>query len=268
MKGRLLLSGALLCALVLAAPVGAQSEMPTELWSEYPLKQKVERMETGAALGAPDAGTAIGPFLPPDPNEAAAPAESTRWSLWLALLGLAAVAVVFAARTVTPAAAAGLRHVGGVARGSRARTRTRSRIEVAKRPSRSHAPVARRQYAPFDPAADPDAVGVGEPRRYVMRRSGLLRSRFVVVADQPGGQVETVARSGAFRSVGSTESRERAAGDAWNALVDELLAAGWEPEPTRSDYYVLLHRVEEDTPSVLPTIEAYTLTSEDRPDRP
>ena len=52
--------GATSVALVLAATASAQAEKPpTELWSEYPLVQEVERS------GSPS----IGPFLPPvDPG--------------------------------------------------------------------------------------------------------------------------------------------------------------------------------------------------------
>jgi hypothetical protein len=97
-----------------------------------------------------------------------------------------------------------------------------------------------------------------------VRRSGLLRSRFVVVADEPGGSVERVGRSRSFWSVGR---RERGAVEAWSDLVDELRDAGWQPYSPRSVYYTLLRRVDDGTSSLPPTIEAYTLTADDRDGR-
>ena len=84
------LSAVLFCVLVLATPAGAQSEMPTELWSGVPARadRGADRDRT-AAESLPS--ERIGPFLPPDPEVAPAPTESTQWSLWLALLGLAAL---------------------------------------------------------------------------------------------------------------------------------------------------------------------------------
>jgi hypothetical protein len=253
---------ALMWILVVAAPAGAQSEMPTELWSEYPLVQTVER---------PEAGTAVGPFLPPDPEAAPATGESTWWSLWLALLALSAIGMVYAVRAISPVAISGMRRVGGRARARHvgAPARPRKPRQRPERSGRPRAPVTRRQYAPrpLVPVAEPTVEPEVEPRRYVMRRTGLLRSRFVVVADRPGSEVEPVGRSRSFWSVGSAGRLERGAGEAWSRLVDELRSGGWEPEAARSDYYVLLRPVEDAPASVPETIEAYTLTSED-PDGP
>lgn len=93
-----------------------------------------------------------------------------------------------------------------------------------------------------------------------MRRTGLLRSRFVVVDDEPGGGVRRVARSKAFWSVGR---HERGGAEVWSDLVDELRDAGWEPESPRSEYYTLLHRVDEGTSALPPTIEPYSLAADD-----
>jgi hypothetical protein len=274
------LSAVLLCVLVLATHAGAQSEMPTELWQEYPLVQTVERTETGTAaesLLPPD----VGPFLPPDPEVAVAPTESTQWSWWLALLGLAAVATVMAARVMVPVAASGARHAGAGLRRLPARARPRRRlrptagkpkpVQLREQPRRPLAPVERLQYAPLPAAAvgEPDAES--DARRSVVRRSGFLRSRFVVVADEPDG-LRPLVRSRSFWSVGSIERRERAADHAWRALLRDLRAAGWEPDYWDPDspgsaYYVLLRRADEGPSGILPTIEAYSLTSEDRADR-
>ena len=259
------------CVLVLAAPALAQSEMPTELWYEYPLVQTVERTETGTALGPlPD----VGPFLPPDPEVAPAPAESTRWSIWLALLALGVVAIMFAVRTASPAVASGTRALGERSRRLRAGARSRPRPrsvpskpiqlrEPAPRPRprpRPRAPVARRQYAPLPPVSVPEPDVEREPRRFVMRRTGLLRSRFVVVDDEPGGGVKRVARSRSFWSVGR---RERGGAEVWGDLVDDLRDAGWEPYSPRSEYYTLLRRIDEGTSALPPTIEAYSLAADD-----
>ena len=62
--------------------------------------------------------------------------------------------------------------------------------------------------------------------------------------------------------MGGDARRERAAEDVWIDLVNDLRAAGWEPDYSRSEYYVLLRRVDERTSSILPTIEAYTLSDD------
>ena len=54
------------------------------------------------------------------------------------------------------------------------------------------------------------------------------------------GDFEAVASSRSFWNVGRDTSRKRAAEDAWDALMNDLRAAGWEPDPARrSDYYAL-----------------------------
>jgi hypothetical protein len=103
-----------------------------------------------------------------------------------------------------------------------------------------------------------------EPRRFVMRRTGLLRSRFVVVDDEPGGGVKRIARSKAFWSVAH---HERGGAEAWRDLVDELHDAGWEPYSPRSEYYTLLRRIGDGTSALPPTIEAYSLAADDPDER-
>jgi len=104
-----------------------------------------------------------------------------------------------------------------------------------------------------------------EPRRFVMRRTGLVRSRFVVLADEPGGRPKALATSRSFWRLGNETRRRWSAEDVWDDLMNELRQSGWEQESARrSDYYVSLRRVDDSaSSSVLPTIEAYTHASED-----
>ena len=119
------------------------------------------------------------------------------------------------------------------------------------------------QYAPR-PVEAPDDVEE-EQRRFVMRRTGLVQSRFVVLADDPGGGPKALASSRSFWRVGGGAAwRRRLAEDAWDDLMNELRQSGWEQESARrSDYYVSLRRVDPSSSAVFPTIEAYTHASED-----
>jgi hypothetical protein len=261
----LYVAAALFWLLVLAAPAAAQksSDMPAELWSEYPLVQKVERAQsTAQSAGEP---SAIGPLLPPtDPEAVPAPGESTRWGVWLAALALGFFALLLVARTVPPVAASGIRVVGGGARRIRVRAPrrapTRKPIRLRRPDHFPRAPASRRrtQHAPLPPVSVAEPEVEREPRRYVVRRSGFLRSRFIVVADNPGGKVSRLARSRSFWRVGDVARRERSADDAWYELVNELRAGGWEPSTQRSDFWVPLRHIDNGPSSFLPTIEAYT----------
>jgi hypothetical protein len=270
------LAAALLCIVLFVAPAGAQkSELPTELWSEYPLYQKVET--TDQRIERMETTTAIGPLLPPtNPESAPAVSDSPSWPLWLALLAVGSIALLVAARAAAPVAQSGVRVVGGYARRvhapalPRPRPRTRKArskpVELREHPPHPRAPVkgAQAQYAPLPPVAVAEPDIEREPRRSVVRRAGLLRSRFVVVEDEPGGGVRRVARSRSFWRVGGDIRREQAAEAVWSDLVNDLRAAGWEPDVQRSEYYVLLRRIDDGETSILPTIEAYTLVSDDR----
>jgi hypothetical protein len=250
-------SAALFLIMVLAAPMGAQtsSDMPTELWSEYPLLPKVETTESRT----------IGPFLPPSDSETVVvPGDSIRWGVWLAVASVGLVALLLAVQSVRPV-------LVDRARARRAtaifRPPARERKPIPLRPSPRSAlrvPAAKPlpQYAPR-PVDEPDDLD-DEPRRFVMRRTGLVRSRFVVLADDPGGEPSVLASSRSFWRVGDSAWRERAAEDAWDDLMNELRLSGWEQESARrSDYYVSLRRIDLASSSVLPTIEAYTYADED-----
>jgi hypothetical protein len=260
----LVVGAAVSVALVLAAPGVAQREEPlTELWSEYPLVQTVE------ATGSQN----IGPFLPPsDPEAAPISGDSTRWSVWLGVAALGLIAVLVAARTA-PAVASGRRARAGSGRTPRSqaapRARRREPSPTRVRPSPRSAPRGQvraplSQYAPqTDDTPDPQ----DDPRRFVIRRTGLVRSRFVVYVDESDGELSAQASSRSFWRVGGAAWRERLAEDAWDDLMNDLRLSGWEPESARrSDFYVSLRRLESGPPSVVPTIQAYIYTPEDEED--
>jgi hypothetical protein len=265
------LSAAVLSSLLLAAPAGAQtSEMPTELWSQYPLVQKVERPQPKPK---PTQSSAIGPLLPPSGPEATPSAgESTRWSVWLAALALGSIVLLVAARTVPPLATSGIRVVGGHARRlrppalprprprSRARTPKTKPMHLRERPAPPETASGRRQYAPA--LALPEHDVERDSRRYIVRRSGFLRSCFVVVEDEPGGHVKRVASSRSFWRVGGAPQREHAADDVWSDFVNDLRVAGWEPSAPQSSFWVPLRRLENGPSAILPTIEAHTLSDD------
>ena len=244
MRRSLVLASLLLCAAAPAAPARAQDQMPTELWSEYPLVQRVQRVQS----------TSSAPLLPPSPVDTASPpGESTRWSLWLAVAAVGAVAALLALRTTVPVAS-------GLRLRPRPRARTPKPVQLREHPAQPRAPAGRRQaqYAPLPPVAVAEPDIEREPRRSVVRRTGFVRSRFVVMSDEPGGKVRRVGGSRSFWRVGSAAGRERAAEDAWTDLINDLRVSGWEPDSTRtSSFYVLLRRVDTTPSSILPTIEAY-----------
>lgn len=245
---------AVLLAVALAAPARAQDRgPPTKLWSEFPLAPRVE--EAGSSN--------IGPLLPPTvPESAPTPDGGLHWGIWLAIAVLGAVALL----------GGGARVAGPVA-ASRARVRAPRARMPERRPDRGSrsgrqvaAPAAvdavPAQYAPPMPLEEPEVED--EPRRFVMRRTGLLRCRFVVLANELDGQPSERARSRSFSRIGSAAGRERVAEDAWDDLMNDLRLAGWEPAQRRSDYYVSLRRIDVGGVSpVMPTIDAYTHARDD-----
>ena len=257
MRALVVLLVTLASVLVLAGPAGAaRSHPPTKLWSEYPL---VARSTATAATGS---GAPVAP--PPAAAVEAAPGESgsSRWALWAAVSALALLAVLVVGRVAQPLVAATrrTRH-----RPSSVRDRAKPEpVQLRAHPQpfadpQARAPLA--QYAPEPTVAEWPVEPEPSARRSVVRRTGILRSRFVVVADDPDGHVGELARSKSFWRVGGEGFRERAAEHAWDELVDDLRTSGWEPDSARrSDFYVLLREVEHarGVSSILPTLEAYT----------
>ena len=237
----LAIATAVALALVLPATGRAQGEeMPTELWSEYPLLRDAERNR-----GAPS----IGPFLPPFDTgaEPAAGGEPTPWAIWIVATALGLLAITAVTRVALPAVSPrSERAPRGVL------PRPRSRRTWGASESR---PLG--QYAPSSSVVLYD-VDERESRRSVVRRTGILRARFVVLADAMAGDYEAVSRSRSFWNVGPVASRELSAEDAWDELMNDLRVAGWEPDPTRrSDYYALLRRIEPSESSTDPIVTAY-----------
>jgi hypothetical protein len=244
---------AVVVGLAFAAPATAQNA-PTELWSEYPLTPKVEQA----------APSAIGPFLPPGGVESPVTDGSSGTGYWLPLLAVLAIALLVAARFARPLATTGTHVVGRRVAAFRGRTQLRPR--PPRRSSRSAgrtrssggSPV---QYAPITmpaaevetealrslPAEDQEAPGTVP---FVTRRSGLVRSRYVVVADDSG---RTLRRSKAFWRIGGAAAQQRRAEAAWDDLANGLRADGWELDTAgRYEYYVPLRR------AIVATLEVYT----------
>jgi hypothetical protein len=260
MRALVVLLVALAAVVVLADPAGAaRSHPPTKLWSQYPL---VPRATVNAAVGSSAAASVA---TPPAADVQAAPpggAGSTRWALWAAVSALTVLAVLVLARVSQPLMAATTRRH----RPSSVRERARpERVQLRAHPQPVVEPRARgaplAQYAP-EPSVDEPLLEPEPPaRRSVVRRTGILRSRFVVVADEADGHVRELGRSKSFWRVGGEGFREHAAESAWDELVEDLRTSGWEPDSERrSDFYVLLREVEDvrGGASILPTLEAYT----------
>jgi hypothetical protein len=85
---------------------------------------------------------------------------------------------------------------------------------------------------------------------YVTRRSGLVRSRYVVVTDDSG---RTAERSKAFWLIGRAAAQQRRAEAAWDDLANHLRGDGWELDTAgRYEYYVPLRR------AIISTLEPYS----------
>ncbi len=246
---------AVVVGLAFAAPATAQNA-PTELWSEYPLVPKVEQ-----AAPAP-----VGPFLPPGGAESPVTDGSSGTGYWLPLLAVVAIGLLVAARFARPLAATGTHVVGRNVSALRGRTQLRPRPpRRSSRPDRGTRPSGRSavQYAPTTmpaaeveteaprslPADEQDPTGTVP---FITRRSGLVRSRYVVVADASG---RTLRRSKAIWRLGGAGAQQRRAEAAWDDLANGLRADGWELDTAgRYEYYVPLRR------AIVATLEPYTQT--------
>ena len=150
--------------------------------------------------------------------------------------------------------------LGGRARQLRTRptrrppTRPADGTRTARRPAQ-YAPAASPAYEVVEVEA-PSSLRVGErddapePVPYITRRSGLVRSRYVVVTNDAR---RALRRSRAFWRIGGVDRQRRRAEAAWHDLANDLRADGWELDAEgRYEYYVPLRR------AIVSTLEPYT----------
>ena len=204
-----------LVALVLAAPAAA-GQAPEELWREYPLNPTPT---------SPDGTATPPPRSAPPPQErdvpssaiGTTPSESDGggfpiWWLVAATALVAAAAAVVALRRRLEAMPA------------------RAAVDAWTRKggSGTHSNAVRR----FAEAAEAARSPVAAPVECVVRREGVVRSRFVAEVQPLAGRQRTIASSRSFWRKGySTDDREDEARRAWDDLIGGLQADGWEIAP-------------------------------------
>ena len=222
MTARLLI---VLVALVLAAPAAA-GQAPEELWREYPLEP------TPTTSDAPSTTTPAPRFTPPvaereiPPSAAVGTAltengDSGLRTMWLAVLRTMWLAVI--------ALCAGAIAVIAVRRRLEAMP-ARAAVDAWTSQSRSeaHSGALRR----FAEAADAARALAPAPVECVVRREGVVRSRFVAEVEPQAGRHTPIASSRSFWRRGTgTDDREGEARRAWDDLIDGLQADGWELAP-------------------------------------
>ncbi len=213
------------CACVLVVVPAADAERvkpPKKLWSEYPLVPKVR-----VRVAAPSH-----PLRPPVATVADSPPSGGR-SGWILTLALAAGGVVVVLAVARPLVASRGRSAGRVPR-PRMPSRPRRR---AGSPHRRPAVV---QYAPLQVGPEPERPSESVP--YITRRSGVLRSRYVVMVEEEG-RTQELRRSKPFWQVGREAWQRGWAEDAWDRLSNDLRAEGWEVDASgRYEYFVPLRR--------------------------
>ena len=225
---------AALLAVALAAPARAQDRgPPTKLWSEFPLAPRVERRDRATS----------GRCCRPRPLRAlqlrmagCTGAYGSR-SLCSVPSRFSGAAHESRGRSLRPARECSTDvHSAGEcvlrARVCPSVGPTEDRVPGDRSPLPRQSSAVPAQYAPPIPLEEPEVED--EPRRFVMRRTGLLRCRFVVLANELDGQPSERARSRSFSKIGSAAGRERVAEDAWDDLMNDLRLAGWEPAQRRS----------------------------------
>ena len=206
-----------LAALVLAAPAGA-GQAPEELWREYPLEP------TPTTSDAPSTTTPAPRFTPPvaqreiPPNAAVGTALTTEgdgvpaiWWLAAVALGAAAIAVVAVRRRLEEMPARAAVEAWTSQPGSEARSDALRRFAEAADAARALAPA---------------------PVECVVRREGVVRSRFVAEVEPQAGRPTPIASSRSFWRRGTgTADGDGEARKAWDDLIDGLEADGWELAP-------------------------------------
>ena len=214
MTARLLI---VLVALVLAAPAAA-GQAPEELWREYPLEP------TPTTSDAPSTTTPAPRFTPPVAQREIPPSAAVGTALtengdsglrtwWLAViaLGAGAIAVVAVRRRLEAMPA-------------------RAAVDAwtSQSGSEAHSGALRR----FAEAADAARALAPAPVECVVRREGVVRSRFVAEVEPQAGRHTPIASSRSFWRRGTgTDDRDGEARRAWDDLIDGLQADGWEVAP-------------------------------------
>jgi hypothetical protein len=123
-------------------------------------------------------------------------------------------------------------------------------VTVNQRHTRPHRGATVRQYAPVGVVPEPTASPL-EAVPYVTRRSGLIRSRYVVMVEEEG-RAHALRRSRPFWVIGHAAAQLRSAEAAWDNLANDLRADGWEVDTAgRYEYYVPLRR------AIVTTLEPY-----------
>jgi len=203
-------------ALALATPAVGAEGPPQELWRAYPL----------APTDTTPVGSPSGPMLPPIQRElppssaigVVVPSEDgggvpTWWLGGVAALVAASVGVLLVRRRLEAIPA-------------RAAVAAWRREPMS---SATHSPLLER----FSRAAEAmGGAGPGTAVECVVRREGIVRSRFVAELEPHAGRQRTIASSRSFwrRGYGAGALDEDARG-AWEELIDGLEADGWQIAP-------------------------------------
>ena len=214
MIARLLIA---LVTLVLAAPAAA-GQAPEELWREYPLVPTPTTTTDAPSIPAPRFTPPVAPReIPPSAavgtalNETGDSGIRTWWLVAIVALGAAPIAVVAVRRRLEAMPA-------------------RAAVEAwtSQPRSEAHSGALRR----FSEAADAARPLAPAPVECVVRREGVVRSRFVAEVERQAGRHKPIASSRTFWRHGTgTDECDGEARKAWDDLIDGLEADGWELAP-------------------------------------
>ncbi len=200
-------------ALALAAPATAQDGSPEELWRAFPL----EPGQTSAG------GSPAAPLTPPVQREVpssgavgiVSTGDESAFQVWWLVLAVTLVAVPFVVVVVRrrleaiPARAA-------VAEWSRDPSQRRAESPLLQR---------------FARAAVASRAGPAAAVECIVRREGVVRSRFVAELEPHAGLQRTIATSRSFWRRGHGGDADDEARQAWDDLIGGLEAEGWEIAP-------------------------------------
>lgn len=209
-------------ALALAAPSAARDGAPEELWRAFPLEPRQSAGGSPLAPLAPPVPREA-PLAPPVPRDVPPSAavavvstgDESAFEVWWVFLAATLVAVPIAVVVVR-------RRLEAIP--ARAAVAAWSREPSARRPE---SPLLQR----FARAAEASRVGPAAPVECVVRREGVVRSRFVAELEPHAGRQRTIAISRSFWRRGHGERADYEAREAWDDLIGGLEAKGWELAP-------------------------------------